>query len=75
MNELFEIFSLTTDGDAPIGLNYYKSARINQPQIQDAIKLNPLFSQQIHFVEECGNGEILTEFDCGFKWLNYVNNK
>ena len=75
MNELFEIFSLTTDGDAPIGLNYYKAARVNQPQIQEAIKLHPLFSQQISFVEECEDGEILTELDCGFKWLNYVNNK
>lgn len=75
MNELLEIFSLTTEGDAPIGLNYFKNCRVNQPLIQETISLHPLFSKQVSFVEQCEDGEILTEFDCGFKWLNYVNKK
>ncbi|MGD9581511.1 MAG: hypothetical protein AB7V50_09070 [Vampirovibrionia bacterium] len=76
MNELLGFFSLAAEGDVPVGLNSIRvGQKRNQPVIKESLKYSfvPLFSQNVQFNVVDANGECLTEYDCGAKWLNYIN--
>ena len=74
MDHLFEIFSLTSQGDAALGLNSMREdSKVNQPPIKEQQQYNfvPLFQQPKTF--SFLNTETDTD-NCKFQWLNYSQN-
>lgn len=76
MKEFLGFFSLATEGDTPVGLNSlgFEEKR-NQPDIKESLKFSflPLFQQQVEFSVVDTNGDCLSEYDSGARWLSYIN--
>lgn len=78
MKEFLHFFSLTTEGDTPIGLkDLSHQPKLNQPTYDERreVLFTPLFKQDCKFSVIDANGKQLTEHDCGLLWLNFLSEK
>jgi hypothetical protein len=75
MHEIFDIFSLTTEGDSPIGLKaLHLNEKLSQPDIEEQKEYNftPLFqqSQKFQFASNSIEEEEKSFFD--LSWLSFT---
>lgn len=79
MKEILGFFSLATEGDTPVGLNSMRLAeKRNQPEIKEIkesfnFSFLPLFQQQVQFSVVDNNGDCLSEYDSGARWLSSIS--
>jgi len=76
MKDFLGFFSLAPEGEVPVGLNSLRgSEKRNQPIIKENLQYSflPLFQQQVVFSVIDNNGDCLSEYDSGARWLSSIN--
>lgn len=74
LKELIDFFSVSTSGDAPLGLNVvHNITKQSRPCVQhQQYYYSDLFNQTkepVYYIEN----ERLTHYDCGMQWLTTIN--
>lgn len=75
MRELLGLFSLSTEGDVPVGLGSIREeTKLNQPNINQQKQYNftPLFQQQGQFVFSKAIEQEQEEKRSVLEWISYI---
>ena len=78
MKELLKFFSLTAEGDVPVGLREIRTEqKLNHPTIEEQreVSFAPLFNQYNDFNGFNNNYTSASDQTSGLKWLNYIGNE
>lgn len=78
MREILDLFSLTTYGDAPVGLKVYKqNNKLNQPTLEEQkqFKFTPLFNSSPQFAFQYDSEEETDDEDYDLSWFSYPGHK